>query len=162
MPITKVQKKEIFEKVKDILGKAKSTVFVNFHGLPVADSSKMRQTLRADGVSYMVAKKTITKKVLEGTNIEGNIPELEGELAIAYGDDLIAPARGVFDFQKKFDGKLSILGGIFEGKYMSKEEMTSIASIPSLKGLRGQFVNLINSPLQGLVIALDAIAEKKQ
>ncbi|MDD5318765.1 MAG: 50S ribosomal protein L10 [Candidatus Pacebacteria bacterium] len=161
MPISKTQKNEIFAKVKDALSKSQSAVFVNFHGLPVADSTNLRKNLRGNGVSFMVAKKTITKKALAEQKLEGEMPSLDGELAIAYGDDLIAPAREVYDFQKKFEGKLAILGGIFEGKYMSKEEMTSIAAIPPLKVLRAQFVNLINSPLQGLVIALNAIAEKK-
>jgi ribosomal protein L10 len=37
-----------------------------------------------------------------------------------------------------------------------------VAQIPGLKTLQAQFVNLINSPIQGFVIALNAIAEKKQ
>ena len=44
---------------------------------------------------------------------------------------------------------------------MDKVAMTEIAAIPSTQVLYGQFVNLINSPIQGLVIALDKIAEKK-
>src|SRR3990167_7338986 len=35
-------------------------------------------------------------------------------------------------------------------------------TIPSLQTLRGMFVNVINSPIQGLAIALDAIAKKKE
>ena len=29
------------------------------------------------------------------------MPNLEGEVAIAYGDDVITPAREVFNFQKQ-------------------------------------------------------------
>jgi hypothetical protein len=39
--------------------------------------------------------------------------------------------------------------------------MTAIATIPPVPVLRGMFVNVINSPIQGLVIALDQIREKK-
>ena len=39
--------------------------------------------------------------------------------------------------------------------------MIEIASIPSLHVLRGMFVNAINSPIQGLVVALNGIADKK-
>ena len=39
--------------------------------------------------------------------------------------------------------------------------MTEIASIPALPVLRGMFVNVINSPIQGLAVALNQIAEKK-
>ena len=43
----------------------------------------------------------------------------------------------------------------------NQNEMIEIASIPPLQVLRGMFVNVINSPIQGFVIALDAIASKK-
>ncbi len=160
MAINKGKKKEIFEKTQEIVKDSGSVVFVNFKGLNVSDTTQLRNNLRNEGSSYTVTKKTLVKKALEDSSVEGEMPELEGELALAYGKDLIAPARGVFEFQKKHKEKIAILGGIFEGVFMNKEKMLSIAQIPSLQILRGQFVNLINSPIQGLVIALNKIAEK--
>jgi len=161
MPITREKKKEIIGELKDAVKSAASVVFVNFHGLTVFQSMEMRKTLRKNGISYIVAKKSLTKKALEGEKIEGEQPSLDGEVAMAYGADAIAPAREIYAFQKKFEGKLTIIGGIFEGTYKDKEGMSSIATIPSMQVLRGQFVNLINSPIQGLVLALNAVAEKK-
>jgi large subunit ribosomal protein L10 len=161
MAVSKQKKSEIFEKVKGAV-KSASSVFVNFHGLTVADVTEMRKALTSQNISYFVSKKTVAKKALGESGIEGELPSLEGELAIVSGEDLISPAREVYNFQKKFKEKLSIVGGIFEGKYKSKDEMVSIASIPSQKTLYAQFVNIINSPIQGLVIALDAIAKSKE
>jgi large subunit ribosomal protein L10 len=162
MPITKDQKKVTLDKIKGAVKDSTSIVFVNFHGLGVAESSEMRRALRGNNIEYFVAKKTLIKKALEGQNIESDLPQLDGEVALAFSKDAMAPAREVYAFQKKFDGKLSILGGVFEGSFKDKESMMSIATIPSLQVLYGQFVNLINSPIQGLVLALNAIAEKKQ
>jgi large subunit ribosomal protein L10 len=162
MPITKEQKKDALGKIKSAVKDSSSVVFVNFHGLGVLESSEMRRALRGKEVGYLVVKKTLIRKALEGEKIENEIPSLDGEVAMVYGKDAIAPAREVYAFQKKFDGKLAILGGIFEGAFKDKESMMSIATIPSLQVLYGQFVNLINSPIQGLVLALNAIAEKKQ
>lgn len=161
MAINKAKKNEIVESVKDVLGKAKTVVFVNFHKLPVKETTEIRKGLRSKDLGYLVAKKTLTKIALNGASIKGDMPVLEGELALVYGEDIIAPAREIYDFQKKLDGRLSVLGGIFDGMYKSKEEMVTIASIPSQQTLYAQFVNLINSPIQGLVLALNAIAEKK-
>ena len=160
MARTKEQKKEIIEKLEKLMGGAKSLVFVNIHGLQVSDSTVMRKALKADNVGLFVAKKTLTSRALSTQKYEGTEPTLVGEFALAYGADLIAPARGVFTFQNKFKDKVSIEGGVFEGKFMSKEEMTVIASIPPLKTLQGMFVNLINSPIQGLVMALDQMSKK--
>jgi large subunit ribosomal protein L10 len=162
MAITKQKKGEVVEKLGSALKGAKSVVFVNFHGLKVSDATAMRRALKTEGVGYTVAKKTLTKRVLEAEKVTGTQPELTGELALAWGEDLIAPARGVYGFQKKFPEGLKILGGIFEGKYMSKSEMEGIATIPTTDVLRGMFVNIINSPIQRFAIALNEIAKTKQ
>ncbi len=160
MPISKQKKKEIIDKADKILKESQSLVFVGFKGLKVNDATVMRKELKKNKVGFGIIKKTLLQRALATTKTTGEQPALLGEVAVAYGEDLIAPAREVYAFQKKFKDSLSIVGGIFEGRYMSKEEMLSIATIPSLQVLHGQFVNLINSPIQGLVIALNAIADK--
>lgn len=161
MAITKDKKQELLKKAQDIFDGADSAVFVQTQGVGVNDSNAMRQEMRREGVGYSVIKKTLVKRALAETNVTGDQPEFPAELAIAYGEDLIAPARLVRTYEKKFKDNISILGGIFEGAYMDKAAMTEIADIPSTPALRGMFVNVINSPIQGLVIALNQIAEKK-
>ena len=161
MAISRVKKGEIVDKLKSALKGAKSLVFVNFHGLKVSEASAMRRALKGEGVSYSVSKKSLTKRVLADEKFEGTQPELSGELAVAWSEDLVAPARGVYGFQKKFPEGLKILGGVFEGRYMTKAEMEEIALIPTLDILRGKFVNIINSPIQRFAIALSEVAKTK-
>src|SRR3989344_7403158 len=123
MPISKEKKKEIVSKLKKATTGAKSLIFVNFHGLSVLDSGTMRRALKKEGIDFLVAKKTLVKRALDEATFQGERPELKGELALAWGGDLLAPARGVYEFQKKLDGKVSILGGIFEERYMDASGM---------------------------------------
>ncbi len=161
MAISKTKKHDIVAKVSDILKGSQSAVFVNFHKVTVGDMTGIRKQLRGEGVGLYVAKKTLIKRALGEAAITGEMPPLEGEVALVYADDLLAPAREIFSFQKSLDGRISILGGIFEGTYKGKGDMEVIASIPGRQTLYAQFVNLINSPIQGFVLALNAIAEKK-
>ena len=161
MAITKEKKKEILEKIKDIAGKG-SVVLVNFKGVSGNDTVKIRTQLRTADVSYYVAKKTLIKRAFGESAVTGDLPELEGELALVYSDDLTAPAREIFAFQKELEEAVSIAGGVFENKYLSKSEMEEIALIPGHDVLKGMFVNVINSPIQGFVMSLKAIAEKKE
>lgn len=161
MAITKAKKGEVVDKLKAAFKGAASVVFVNFKGLTVGNTTEMRRTLKNEGVSYSVAKKTLTARALDEHKFQGEKPELPGELALAWGEDLVAPARSVYGFMKKFPENLKILGGIFEGRYMTSAEMLGIAQIPSMDVLRGKFVNIINSPIQRLAIALNEIAKKK-
>lgn len=159
--ISKDKKKEIVQSVTDLLGKSKSVVFFNFKGLSVKNTMEIRRELRKSEVGYLVTKKTLAQLAFDKANIQGTRPEIVGETAMAYGADLTAPAREVYNFQKKFKDNISIVGGIFDGKYMDQAEMLNIATIPSRETLYAQFVNVINSPIQGLVMALDAIAKTK-
>lgn len=163
MAITKQKKIELVAGMTERLAKAKSIVFVNFKALPVSETKVLRRKLLADKIGYFVTKKTLAKRVLGELKAKGNMPELPGELSIAYGDDLLAPARETYAFQTtaRDKGSISIVGGIFDGEYKTKEEMMAIATIPPLKVLRGMFVNLINSPIQRFVIAMGQIAESK-
>lgn len=163
MAKTKAEKALIIEKVADAVKNGASTVFVHFSKLSVADESTVRRTLRAEGVKYFVAKKTLIRRALESLGHKHEELPLEGEVAIAYGggDDATAAARLVHEFAKKLTDKLAIVGGIFEGKLMSEAAMREIATIPSMQALRGMFANVINSPRQRFAVVLSRVAETK-
>ena len=161
MARTKDQKKEIIGKLKTIMDGAASMVFVSFHGLKVGDATTMRRELTKNGVGFFVAKKSLTELALGEKKYSGTQPTLIGEFGLAYSTDLIAPARGIYEFQKKFKDQVKIVGGVFEKRYMTLEEMTGIASIPPRETLYGMLANVINSPIQGFVMALNEIAKTK-
>lgn len=162
MAISKQKKGEILTKLTDIAKANASVLFVNFHKLTVSDATALRRALRAAGVGYFVAKKTLIKKAFGGAKAAGEMPELGGEVAVAYSNDIIAPAREVYSFQKKSENKVSILGGIFEGAFKNKEEMMSIALIPSRETLYSQIAYLLQSPIQRLAIGLSEVAKAKE
>lgn len=162
MAITKVKKQEVTEKIAAALKDAASVVFVGFKGLSVGDTSAMRRSLREGGVGYYVAKKTLIRRALADQGYTGTLPELPGEIALAWSqEDPTAPARDIYEHGKKHKGALTIVGGIFDGVFADAAAMNAIATIPPVPVLRGMFVNVLNSPIQGLVIALDQIREKK-
>lgn len=162
MAISKDKKREIIEKLNDAFKEASAITFVGFTKLTVADSSKMRNELAQAGVRLFVAKKTLIRKALETRGYAGTLSELPGEVAVAWTTaDVTAPARGVYDYSKKLKGVLTLLGGVFENAFVDASQMVAIATIPPMPVLRGMFVNVINSPIQGLVVALNKIAEKK-
>lgn len=162
MALTKQQKVDVLADFETTLKDAQAVTFVWFSGLGVEDSTALRKQLREEGVGYRVAKKTLLKRALESAAVEGDMPELEGNIAMAWSnDDLTAPARLVHAFGREHVEQIKIVGGIFEGRYMDAAQMNEIATIPSMHTLRGMFVNIINAPIQGFVSTLGQIAEKK-
>jgi len=160
MSATKAQKAESIAEVTEA-AKSPSLVFVGFKGVGANDTVRLRKQLRKEGVTYRVAKKTLLSKGLAAVKIAGEKPELPGEIAIAWGDDLLAPARGVRAFEDELKGAISILGGIFEGAFKSQSEMKAIAEIPPKEILLGMLANVLNAPIAGLAISLKAVADQR-
>ncbi len=160
MAITKAKKQIILAKLGEVKDTADSIVFVHYKGLSVADTTSMRKELRAQGVGMFVAKKTLMMRAFDGA-YTGTVPTLDGEIAIAYSTDAMAPAQNIKEFASKYKDKISIVGGVFQGVYKDKAEMIEIASIPSLQVLRGMFAQLINSPRQRFAVVLNAVADTK-
>lgn len=166
MAKTKDQKREIVAQLEASLKSASSAVFVHFTKVNVTDETRMRRALGTDGVGYVVAKKSLIRIALTNLGFKHEELPLEGELAIAYNTvvdgDPTVPASKIHAFARELGiDKLIILGGIFTGHLKNALEMREIATIPPVSVLRGMFLNVINSPIAGFVIALNAIAEKK-
>ncbi len=157
--ITKTKKVAILERLNEVKDKSEAIVFIHFKGLNLADTTAMRKALREAGVGYFVAKKTLMERVFVG--YEGTMPNLEGEIAVAYSADAMAPAQNMKDFAAQFKDKVAIVGGIFQGAFKDQAQMTAIASIPSLDVLRGMFAQIINSPRQRFAVVLSEVAKTK-
>jgi large subunit ribosomal protein L10 len=160
MAITKAKKADILAKLETVRDNSDAIVFVHFKGLTVANTTAMRKELREKGVGYFVAKKTLMTKAF-GEKFEGSMPQLDGEVAIAYSTDAIAPAQNIKEFAGKYKDSIAIVGGVFQGVFKNKEEMVAIASIPPLETLRGMFAQLVNSPRQRFAVVLSKVAETK-
>ncbi len=170
MAITRAKKESLLKETTEALAKAVSVAFVAFRGMTVKEINEVRAALKQEGVAYKVVKKTLLKRALVEKKITGEMPDLVGEVAYVYlpetsadanVPDITAPARSLQAFVKKSKGKLAFLGGVLEGKYLSQSEIVSVATIPPMPVLRGMFVNIVNSPIQRMAIALGQIAEKK-
>ena len=150
----------MIKELEGAIKESKSLVFVNFHGLKVSDETVLRRSLRAEGVNYKVSRKTLLARALKG-KAEGEMPELAGEVAIAYSKDEIASPREIYNFQKTHKGLLNIVGGIFEGKFVAGERMMELAMIPSREVLLSKLAFLLKSPIQRLAIAVNEVAKNK-
>lgn len=157
MALTRQKKEEIIKSITDGVKNAASVVFVKFHGLSVADANEMRRSLREKDVKYSVVKKTLLKRVLSNVSVLGDMPTLEGEIAIAYSTDGVEPAKEISRFQKKFKEAIDMIGGILENRYLTQEEIRALAAIPSRQTLLAQLAMVMYSPVTQTVRTLNEV-----
>lgn len=163
MAITRKRKTEIVSNLKDIVANAGTVAFVRFNGITSEEANALRLACADENVGYVVAKKTLIKRAFDETEgIAGDFPELEGEIALAYSTDTMACARVIHAQAKKLDGRLGLVGALFERKLVPQETIRMIAEIPPLETLYAQFLTVIRAPVSGLASVLGQVADKRQ
>ncbi len=164
MPSEKIlnAKKDVVAALVADFKDAKSFVFVDARGLTVLQDTAMRADFRKNNLKYQVIKNTTLSIVFKDLGVEGAADQFKGPTAIAYStEDMIAPAKLMKQYADKFD-KLSIKGGVLEGKVISAADVEALASIPSKEVLYSQLVYTLISPITKLAMAIKAIAEKSE
>lgn len=174
MPSEKIleQKKALVASLSDKLKNSCAGVVVNYKGINVSDDTKLRKELREAGVEYFVVKNTLLQRAAKEAGLDGLEPVLEGTTAIAISkEDHVAAARILCKFADENDF-FKAKAGFIEGKVISEAEVNNLAKLPTkevlvakaLGGLNAPisgFVTVLNGTIRGLVVALNAIAEKQ-
>jgi large subunit ribosomal protein L10 len=154
-------KEQIVSDYAEKIKAAKSFVIVDYRGLTVAEDTDLRRELRSNNVEYKVVKNRLALRAIEKAGYTGLNNELTGPTAIAIStEDPVAPAKILVAASKK-NNKLEVKGGMVEGKVLSVNELTSVASIPSKTQLIAQLLGMLQSPVRGLAVALSEIAKKQ-
>ena len=84
----------------------------------------------------------------------------KGPTAVAYSkEDMMAPAKVAKKFADDFE-KLTIKGGIIEGKVATVAEVEALAAVPSKDVLLSQIVYGLLFPVTKLAMLTKAVAEK--
>ena len=163
MPSEKIlaSKKQYVADIAEAMKSASTFVFVSARGLTVEQDTKMRAELRNAGVTYQVIKNSMLKRVFETLGIDGLDEIFEGPTAVAYSEDIIAPAKVIAKFAEDYE-PLEIKGGIIDGKAASIDEVIALAKVPDVETLYSQVVYGLLFPFTKLAMLVKAVAEKKE
>ena len=98
--------------------------------------------MRDSNCKFKVTKNKIVKLALKNTKFEHLDSLFTGPTAIGSSEDAIAPAKVLVDFSKDSE-KIKIIGGGFETKSLSVDEINNLASLPSLDEVRSKLIGLL-------------------
>jgi len=156
--VNKQEKQEAADVLHEKFARAKSAIITEYAGINVEQITDMRSKLRKAQVEYRVVKNTLARKAAEGTSLEPLKDHFVGPVGIALSyDDVIAPARVLFDFNKT-QAKLQLKIGILDGKLLQPADIKALATLPPLNVLRGKIIGLLQAPASRIVGTLAAPA----
>lgn len=153
----RAQKRQVVSDLNDVFNSTSSIVVAHYSGLNVADMNDLRARMREAGATFKVTKNRLTKLALDGTPYSQIAPLFTGPTAIAYSDDLVAPAKVVVEFGKKNEF-LVVLGGAMGTTQLDVDEVKALAALPSLDESRGTLIGLLNAPATKIAGVLQAPA----
>ena len=157
--MTKNKKVEVVEELSGLFEGASGVYSIDFTGMNVANTLKLRRDFKKAGVTFKVAKNTLVQRALAGRGGYDHITDrVIGQTGIAIGyDDPAAPARVLRDFiDPKVDlPKLNF--AVLEGEVYEGDRLKELASMPSRMETLGAIVSALNSPASGLVGVINAV-----
>lgn len=174
MPSEKIleQKKAVVAELTEKLKESCVGVIVDYKGITVADDTKLRKSLREAGDEYRVVKNTLLSRALKNAGIDGLDSVLEGTTAISLSKSDYVSSAKILSKYAEDNKNFTVKAGFIDGKYVDAEGIKNLAKLPSKEVLVAQvlgglnapiagFANVLNGTMRGLVVALNAIAEKQ-
>ena len=163
MALTKVQKAAQLTELKEKMKKSTSVMFAHYIGLTVGDVSDLRNQLKKSDAEMKVAKKTLMQLAAKDLNLpELTDDAMNGPVACIFSfSDPLTGAQVAFKFAKDHP-QVELIGGIFEGKLISKDQAVAIAKIPGKTQLLGMFMAMCNGPLSSFARGLSELAKQKE
>jgi len=156
MALTKVKKAEkVAELAKELQGST-SAIVGTFAKLTVAQDYALRGVVRGAGARYRVLKNKLAARASQGTGVEQALQGLKGVSSVAYtSGDPVALAKALSTWVKD-NAEFTFKLGIVEGKVITVEEVSRLATMPGKEELYAKLLFLINSPAQRLATVLAA------
>lgn len=156
MPLTREKKEQVVTDIKELFSESKMTVIAKYQGTSVKDMQALRRLAKESGTRVMVAKNRLIIKALKGNDQYGdlNTDVLTGMLAYAFNsEDEVAPAQSLADFAKK-QPTLEFVGAIAaDGKWLTADEVKTLAQLPSKPQIIASVLALLHSPIRSVVSA---------
>jgi large subunit ribosomal protein L10 len=154
MALNLEQKKAVVAEVAEVASKALAAVAAEYRGLTVEEMTELRVKARQGGVFVKVAKNTLVRRAVEGTEYECMQEALTGPLLLAFSmDDPGAAARLVKEYSKdheKLKAKLVAVGG----QLYDASELERLSKLPTYEQAIAMLMSVMKAPIEKFVRTL--------
>lgn len=152
------QKKQVVESLVEKFQKANGCYFLDFEKMNVESTTKLRRLFHEKGIEYKVAKNTLVEIALEQVGlIQPTSDFLRGNTGLAFGyDDPTIPAKVLKPILDKED-KPKFKAAIIEGVFYDKDQLKTLAALPSKADMIAGILGSLDSPVSGIIGSINAV-----
>lgn len=153
---TRDQKAKAVETMTTEIAKATNAFVIQFKGITVPQVTELRQKVRETNSTYIVVKNTLALIALKDSAMIELREHFSGPTAIAYNTgDAVALAKALTKFAKDVPA-VTFKGALLDGKVVPASQIDNIATLPSREELVSKLLYVLQSPMRGLAIVLNA------
>src|ERR1700682_1609565 len=154
--MTKDQKNEVIEVLKDKFSQYNNFYVTNTESLTVAQVGKLRKICFDKHVEMKVAKNTLIKKALESLDnarYAGVFESLNGVTALLFSENAKEPAMIISSFRKQTHLEKPILKAAFiDGDvFAGDNQLKVLTALKSKHDLIGEIIGLLQSPAKNVI-----------
>lgn len=153
-------KEKAVEQLENKWSKADACLFVSLEKVKAFPVNCLRNDLKKEDTSVLVAKSSLIKRVLSGKGLNEAGELYDGQTAVVFVDgDVVKVSKMLVDFSKEHEG-FTLKGGILQENKIAKEKIVELSKLPSREQLLAQAVGAIAAPLTSFAAALNNVILK--
>lgn len=154
-----LKQKTVTEIKTDFTG-MNSAIVSHYSGINGEQMTKLRASLREQGMKFKIIKNKLSIRAIEGTSLALLKDHFKGPTAVAYSDsDPIALAKALKTFAET-ESKFLIQAGVFDGALFDKGQVIELAKVPSREVLLARLVGSMQNCYSKFVYVLGAVQRK--
>src|SRR4051794_25901768 len=153
---TREEKSQEVSELTEQIGKASNAFLIDFKGITVPQVTELRKQVRETKSGYVVVKNTLALIALKDSPILAMKEQFTGPTAIAFNaSDAVLLAKALTKFAKDVPA-VQFKGALLDGQVVPATQIQAIASLPSREELVSKLLFMLQSPIRGLAIVLQA------
>ena len=146
MAITRERKEQLVKLYVEQLQSSQGVILVDYRGLSVPSTERLRRELREQEVTLHVIKNRLLRLAL--TQVGMDMPQewLVGPAMAAFCHGPVPPAAKVINTLAKEFESLVVKGGLLDAEQLSPEQVKALANLPTREVMLAQVLATINAP----------------
>ncbi len=153
--MNKLQKSNLITSLKEKLVSSAFIAVIHYRGMNDNELYNMRVALKSKGCNIKIAKNTLLKVAIKGTNLEPISTYLNGPTAILYSEDPISLSKIISDTKKKVE-LLKIVTAFYKNSFLSETNVNELAKLGSMEEVRASFIGILKGAQSNFVRVLSA------
>lgn len=152
------EKQLLLDEVKEQMNQYGSFLIMSYTGLTANRANNFRREVAQLGGNVEILRKRLLIKAAQPIGIELDPSILQGHIGLVFGgSDPIELTKLVFTFSQNNEQSINVIGGRFEGKLYSGEQMKRLSELPGKDEMRAQFLATLEAPMSHTLSVMNAL-----